>query len=337
MLIQLLRLFEDTGLTARRFSSDTGDADALLEVRGGDRVWVFAVDERRRAPYPNEVEDLAPRRIDLERRGEPLLVAPFVTEGTGDKLSKAGWSWADLEGNLHLQAPNLFVHRRRPRRRVEAPSQTLPQGIGGLSIIRTLLGFIEGEAQPLDATGLARQAGVTQPRASQVLGRLTDLGLVEKRNRRWWPDREALLDRFLDEYRGPRGTESFYYSLAEPSQVAVELTRGTESPYPFLVSADVGPDVCAPWMRPRVLIVYSRADSLPRDIGLVEARGRADANVIVRHASDQSVFACPGTGVLGSDELPLVDGPQMIWDLENLGGSDRIDAAGQLRSWFLNR
>ena len=335
--MDLLRSFEDAGLAARSVPSDLGDADALLEVGSADRVWIFAVEEKRRAPYPNEVDDMESRRTGLALQGEPLLVAPVVTEGTGDTLSKAGWSWADLEGNLHLEAPGLFVHRRQPRRRRKVAPQTLPQGTGGLSIIRALLEFVEGEAEPPDATGLARRAGVTQPRASQVLGRLTELGLIEKRDRRWWPNREHLLDRFLSEYRGPGGSESYYYSLAEPSEVAVRITKGTQAPYPFLVSADVGPDVCAPWMRPRVLIVYSRADSLPRYAGLVEAIGKADANVIVRHPSDRSVFANPGVGVLGADEFPLANVPQMIWDLEDLGGSDRIEAAGVLRTWFLNR
>ena len=337
VLIDVTQSLREAGLTARTLSADENSIDALLEVGDAERQWTFAVEVKGRAPYPNEVADLEMLRLQLEAYGEPLLVAPFITEGTGERLAEAGWSWADLEGNLHLRAPGLLAHQRRPRSTRQAPSKTIPQGIGGLAIIRSLLGFVEGEAEPLDATGLANQAGVTQPRASQVLGRLRDLNLVTKKDGYWWPDREALLDRFLSEYRGPGGSESYFYSLAEPSEVAIKATKEAAPPYPILVSADVGPDLYAPWLRPRVVILYSRAD-LPLDnIGLVEAIGRADANVIVRHPQDLSVFAHSTVGTLGEEQIPVVDGAQMIWDLEHLGETDRLEAAGELRKWLLNR
>lgn len=107
-------------------------------------------------------------------------------------------------------------------------------------IIRALLGFVEGEAPLLDATGLATQAGVTQPRASQVLGRLHDLNLISKREGCWWPDREPLLDRFRSVYRGS-GSESYFYSLAEPSEVVIKATRNTTPPYPSSYQPMSGP------------------------------------------------------------------------------------------------
>lgn len=337
VLIDVTRSLEDAGLSAQSLSAGDDSVDATLEVSDRGRHWVFAVEERRRAPYPNEMTDMESLRVRLEALGEPLLVAPFITEGTAERLAEAGWSWADQEGNLYLRARGLLVHQRRPRQARRAPSKTIPQGIGGLSIIRALLSFVEGEAAPLDATGLANQAGVSQPRASQVLGRLRDLKLVTKKDGYWWPEREALLDRFLSEYRGPGGSENYFYSLAEPGEVAIKATKGTTPPYPILVSADVGPDLYAPWLRPRVTILYSRADAPLESIGLVEAMGRADANVIVRHPQDLSVFAHSTVGTLGEEQIPVVDVAQMIWDLEHLGETDRLEAAGELRKWLLNR
>lgn len=337
VLIDVTRTLRDAGLSARQFSSDDKSIDAFLEVGDGERQWTFAVEVKGRAPYPNEVADLESLRLQLESLGEPLLVAPSITEGTGERLAEVGWSWADLEGNLHLRAPGLLAHQRRPRHSRQAKPKTLPQGTGGLGIIRALIGFVDGEAEPLDATGLANQAGVTQPRASQVLGRLRDLGLVTKKDRYWWPEREALLDRFLSEYRGPGGSESYFYSLAEPSEVAIKATKDTARPYPVLVSADVGPDLYAPWLKPRVVILYSRSDLPLEDIGLVEAIERGDANVLVRHPQDLSVFEYPTVGTLGEEQIPVVDVAQMIWDLEYLGETDRLEAAGELRKWLLNR
>lgn len=337
VLMDLIQALREAGFTARALSGEDNDVDALLEVGDGERQWTFAVEVKGRAPYPNEVDGLESRRLQLEAHGEPLMVGPFITEGTGDRLAEAGWSWADFEGNLHMRAPGLLAHQRRPRQARQARSNALPQGTGGLGIIRALLGFVEGEAEPLDATGLADQASVTQPRASQVLGRLQDLKLVTKRDGYWWPDREPILDRFLSEYRGPGGSESYFYSLAEPSEIAIKATKNASAPYPILVSADVGPDLYAPWLRPRVVILYSRANRPLDDIGLVEAIGRADANVIVRHPQDLSVFSHSTVGTLGEGQIPVVDVPQMIWDLEQLGETDRLEAAGELRKWLLNR
>ncbi|MEA2589629.1 MAG: hypothetical protein QOH66_2556, partial [Actinomycetota bacterium] len=38
----------------------------------------------------------------------------------------------------------------------------------------------------------------------------------------------------------------------------------------------------------------------------------------------------------GGIDVPLADPTQMIWDLHDLGGADRVEAAGVLREWLLN-
>jgi hypothetical protein len=85
-----------------------------------------------------------------------------------------------------------------------------------------------------------------------------------------------------------------------------------------------------------VVILYARADHPLHDIGLVEAVGQADANVILRHPQDLSIFKLSTVATFGADHIPVVDVPQMIWDLEHLGETDRLEAAGELRKWLLN-
>ena len=78
--------------------------------------------------------------------------------------------------------------------------------------------------------------------------------------------------------------------------------------------------------------------STPPDLGLTDAQGTHDANVIVRMPDDQSVFPVPAliAQVQGND-VPLADPLQQIWDLQDLGGADRLEAAGRLREWLLAR
>ena len=69
----------------------------------------------------------------------------------------------------------------------------------------------------------------------------------------------------------------------------------------------------------------------------MEAQGRQDANVIMRNPRDRSVFPVPAlVAELRGVEVPLADPSQLIWDLQNLGGADRLEAAGMLREWLLN-
>ncbi len=312
--------------------------DTLLEVNSGGIRTRFAVEEKSRAPYPNELARLAARREALARDAEPMLVVPFVSEALASALKLAGWSWADACGNFDLRAPGLVLRQRQSSTPSKPRRSSLPQGSGSLAIIRALIGFGTGEDEEASASALAAQATVSQPRASQVLHQLQELDLVTRTKRaRWSPRREALLDRFLAEYRGPGGSEHYLYSLDPPAEVAVRAARlfaGNN----VVVSADVGPDLLLAWRRPSELILYSTEYIDPAELGLVDAQARHDANVIVRNPRDRSVFPVPRlVAELRGVEVPLADPGQQIWDLQDLGGADRLEAAGMLREWLLKR
>jgi DNA-binding transcriptional ArsR family regulator len=298
----------------------------------------FAVEEKRRAPYPNELPKLQPIRKSLAEVGTPMLVVPFVSEPLGTSLTQAGWSWADTIGNFDLRSDNLVLRQRSAATQPRSKANRIPQGSGSLAIIRALIGLPQGTDEETGATALAGQVGVSQPRASQVLHRLLELDLVARSPEgRWMPDREALLDRFMSEYRGPGGSERHLYSLDPPNEVAARAAQHTDE-RSLAVSADVGPDLLLAWRRPSVVILYVRQLLDLDRIGLVDAQGRHDANVIVRTPDDASVFP---TNLLVADidgvDVPLADPTQQIWDLQDLGGADRLEAAGRLREWLLSR
>lgn len=333
---------EAAGASVRRVKSERRvrdrQVDAVLDLALGKVCVTFAVEERRRAPYPNELAKLQPIRTSLAGLGTPMLVVPFVSEPLGSALTQAGWSWADTAGNFDLRADNLVLRQRSTTARPRIKASRLPQGSGSLAIIRTLIGFPRGTNEEPGATALAHQVGVSQPRASQVLHRLRELDLVTlSPERRWVPDREALLDRFLNEYRGPGGSERYLYSLDPPNEVALRAAQQADE-RSLAVSADVGPDLLLAWRRPSVVILYARQLLDPDQLGLVDAQGRHDANVVIRTPDDASVFP---TNVLVADmsgvEVPLADPTQQVWDLQDLGGADRLEAAGRLREWLLNR
>jgi hypothetical protein len=321
-------------------AAEDGPWDAILEIAVGDAGARFAVEEQGRAPYPNELHRLdAVRREALGQQLHPLLVAPFVSEPLGAALTTAGWSWADVQGNFDLRAPGLMLRQRRTASPPKPRRRGLPQGSGSLSMIRALIRFAPGEDEQPRATGLAAQAKVSQPRASQVLAQLRALGLVERsHDGRWFPHRKALLDRFLEEYRGPGGSERYFYSLDPPTQTAVRAASAGSGEDDVVISADVGPDLLAAWRRPSMVILYAQHTIDEQELGLVEAHGPNDANVIVREPADRSVFRdSPLVVSVGDVHVHLADEAQLIWDLQELGGADRLEAAGTLREWLLTR
>jgi hypothetical protein len=307
--------------------------DAVVDIEGSR----FAVEERGRAPYPNELARLDEQRARLAVIGTPLMLVPFVSDVVGESLRQAGWSWADAAGNFDLRAPGLLLRQRATNVVPPPPVAALPQGSGSLAIIRSLIGFGDDDSEEAGATSLAAQAKVSQPRASQVLDQLERLGLVARIARgRWRPDRAALLDRFVAEYRGPGGQERYLYSLDPLTEVAKSFAAVAE-PGAMVVSADVGPDLVIAWRRPTTLVVYVRETfDLGATRGLVAAQGRDDANVIVRSPRDTSMFPSHRLVASVQDiEIPLADPTQMIWDLHQLGGQDRLEAAERMREWLL--
>jgi DNA-binding transcriptional ArsR family regulator len=337
--MEAVRWLRESGLKVEDRTAEAADAgvDAILDVAADGHVARFAVQVKGRAPYPHEVERLQRSRRELAKFGHPMMVAPFVSEPLGVILTRADWSWADDQGNFDLRVPGLLLRQRRKATRPVPKRGSLPRGSGSFAVIRALVRFRDGEDEELGATALAIQAGVSQPRVSQVLHHLRDLKLVDKSPDGYWkPRRQALIDRFLAEYPGPGGSEQYCYSLESPTAVAVRAGQVSEPWRPIVASADVGPDLIVPWRRPSLVILYTKHVIDPTDLNLVSAQGSHDANVIVRMPADRSVFPFHAlvAQVQGND-VPLADPLQQIWDLQDLGGADRHEAAGRLREWLL--
>lgn len=300
-----------------------GGANADVRLTIGRKSWPFAVVSRARAPYPNELASLP----DLPPRAGRLLVCDYMPERVAARLEDAGWSWADDAGNHSVTGPGL---RLRQRLRGEAPARPtrrlLPQGEGGLRVVRHLAGH-DGDVRP---SALAARLGLPRPRVAQILARLQDAGLAEPRARGvWHAERASLVDTFLSDYRGPGGTVTYWYTLDEPMTAAQALA--TTAPE-VVVSGDVASDLLAPWRRPTHLIVYHPGRFTPP--GMVEATGRAGANVEVRSPADLTVFP---TDPLQAAGLALADPLQILWDEQALGGDDRDEAVGRCRQWLLSR
>ena len=341
MLFMLNKVIEDLnqtpGIEARFRDSHSPEVDALVEIVVEGKPYFLAIEAKKRAPYPGELSRLFSIRDRIGRWGTPTLVAPAIPESVGNHLVPLGWSWADEQGHYDLRlAKSVRMARRQSSSRSpsEPKRRSLPQGRGGIAIIRLLL------TAPRDVflrtSDLASAAGVTNARASQVVHTLREKQLVKKSSDGWIPERGELLEAFVSEYRGPGGTEFLFYSLDDLGGLAADLVeRVAHVPKAVAISADIGPDLVVPWRRPSKLVVYVDEQANIDLAELSEAPDRESANVFIRFPDDRSVFPhFRLVGELGGIQLPLADESQMIWDLYDLGGEDRAEAAQHLSEWL---
>jgi hypothetical protein len=347
VLIKLTQILRSAGVEVtvlqngeQTATNDTAPTEPLLHISLDGHEARFALVQRRRAPYPREVNRTLEQQCKLRDFGLPFLWVPYVSIQLGRTLTEAGWSWADEAGNCDIRAPGLRLQRRVSSTPPKKQRKTLPTGRGSLFIMRYLLSQCGTEKETISATSLATLAGVSQPRVSQVLGQLAALGLVDRRSRtQWRPNLLDLMEAFLSEYSGPLGHRELYYSLDEPLVATLKYVRATGCTTDLpLISADVGPDLLAPHRRPSTTVLYVRHHdrSLPTGLDWVAAEGTDDANVHLCWPADETIFAFPVEATTTKGPVLLADPAQMAWDLQWLGGEDRQEAAQVLFTWQMS-
>lgn len=220
---------------------------------------------------------------------------------------------------------------------VETSSPTAVRRWGGgtAAIVRLLI----GAEQPLTQVAIAEAVGVSQPRASQVVRTLGEVGAVSTSARGYRGRRARLLDLYVKRSRPHLvEPETFWFSLRPMIEQAQAIARAADVVAATIaVSADLGPDLLVPWRHPTITAIYSSKRLHLDDAGFVPAEGPADASVIVRHTDDPTLLTPSPGWVATIDGIPLTDPVQQWRDLLDLGGEDRTEAASRLRRAILDR
>jgi hypothetical protein len=208
-------------------------------------------------------------------------------------------------------------------------------GPGTSALVRALV----AARHPVTQTELAALVGVSQPRVSQVLAQLAAKSAVTSKADGYLGRLPKLLDLYVANHRPALvDTEVPWYGL-QPMRQQVEriCERATASSTRIAVSADVAPDLLAPWRHPTLTVVYADAALDLADAGLVRAEGRVDATVLVRHTSDTTLLSPFEPWPRHVENMPLADPVEQMWDLRDLGGEDRGQAADRLAERILDR
>lgn len=144
--------------------------DALVRVRAPDGALGAILLQVKNRVEPRDAAKMSDR---LAFRGHgkasSVVVAPFLSRLTRERLEEDGVGYADLTGNVRvaLDRPALFVRTsgaERDPRREERPARTLKGAKAG-RVVRALCDF----APPVGVRELAGRAGIDPGYASRVL------------------------------------------------------------------------------------------------------------------------------------------------------------------------
>lgn len=267
---------------------------ALVEIHGPDGTrGILAVEEKSRVE-PRDVSKIADRLDVYSRSGDgeaaiPVLVAPFLSARTRERLEERGVGYVDLTGNIRvaLDRPALFVQAsgaERDLRREERPARTLKGAKAG-RVVRALCDFVP----PIGVRKLARKSDVDPGYVSRVFALLEKEALIQRESRgpvtdtdwqalirRWTEDYSLLNSNLTATYLEPRGLNSLLRKLRD-SDLRYVATGS-------LGAASVSPVAPA---RLAILFVDDMEDAAERlDLRLAEA----GANVILAEPFDPVVY-----------------------------------------------
>lgn len=199
---------------------------------------------------------------------------------------------------------------------------------GRYALIRSLLMARE----PLVQKELAECSGTSQPAVVKNLKYLANL--VERTPRGWSPtDQIQLMSLLLQEYPGPRGAATYWYSLDPlPDQVREATKYAREMGAEPLVSGDAAADIYAPWRLPDSATLYVRQMVDFSDAGFSPA-SKEEATLISVIPEDHTLWrTAPHAENQG---LPLVDPLVALWELTLSNAPDGQEAADHLKKAIL--
>ena len=306
---------------------------AMLRITAPDgRRASIAVEAKSRIE-PRDALRIAGLAVRLENTSL-LVLSPFLSEATRDRLREASLNWLDLTGNVRLvlQDPGMFVETEGARKQPaggERPARSLKGDSAG-TIVRALLAV----SPPVGVRELAQTAGIDAGYVSRVLELLNEAALVERgpRGRLVRVDRARLLRRWAADAPLEKRGEQAMFLEPRGLSVLVERLKSTGT-LRDAVTGSLTARRWAPVAPPRLAQVY--VDAAPPDAAArLELRPtESGANVQLIRPRDDAVFR---ESKVGDDGLTYASPVQVAADLLTSPGRGPAEGEALLR-WMLER
>jgi len=307
--------------------------DGTLRITAPDGRSASVAVEAKSRIEPRDALRIAGLAVSLE--GAPLLVlSPFLSAATRDRLREAELNWLDLTGNVRLvlQDPGLYVETEGARQRPaggERPARSL-KGVSAGKIVRALL----AASPPVGVCDLARRTGIDAGYVSRVLALLDDAALVDRgtRGRVGRVDRARLLRRWAaDAPLEKRGEQAMFLEPRGLSALAGWLKSAGNLKY--AITGSLAAQRWAPVAPPRLAQVYVDADPPDAAARLKLRPTESGANVQLIRPRDAAVFEESSVGEGG---LTFASPVQVAADLLTSPGRGPAEGEEVLR-WMAER
>ena len=317
-----------------------GNANAQFDLMaklplpgGGVTLYVECKGEMR----PSAFHTLTERMLPSSGHGQvaaAVLAMPFVSPRLADLCVQHGWSWYDLAGNCHLEAPGTICLERSGRpslHRLPRPKANLSTPEAG-RVIRALLApqnagrrwtqrEMEAHFGPLKPPIPEPSLGLV----NKVVQYLRDQAFVEVLGDGGFRLRDPLklLFAWRDAYRFDRHERRDYFTLLRgiplrEAMYKLELEAGGFAAYAAFSAADFQ----APHVRQPKTWIYVRQEYVTRLEVLTQAKTvDSGENVIVLIPDDDGVFyPAEGDTYVGEGRMSCTNPVQTYVDLFHCGG-----------------
>jgi len=310
--------------------------------------YVECKDEMR----PSAFHSLAEEGLPHTKEGQvavPVLAMPFVSPRLADLCVQHGWSWYDLAGNCHLEAPGaLYLERtglapvyRQPRPKANLSSPEAAR------VIRALLAPQNAARRWTQRDMEVHFGKLNKPRipepslglVNKVVQQLRDEAFIEALGNGGFRLRDPikLLFAWRDAYRFDRHERRDYFTLlrGKPLREALynlELHAGGFAAYAAFSAAEFQ----APHVRQPKTWIYVRQDYLTRFEDLAQAKMvDSGENVVVLLPDDAGVFYPADEDTYVSERRMSCTNPvQTYVDLFHCGGRGADAAEAVLEQWL---
>ena len=239
-------------------------ADVILKIRGpGNATGSVRVEAKTRVE-PKNIDYLA-ATLRPTADAPIIVVAPFMSPRTQERLKAAGFGYADLTGNvrLSLSRPGLFVETTGASQNPEptARNRKSLKGAKAGRLIRALADF----RPPLGLREVAKRAGVDAGYASRIIDVLDREALVVRAPR--GPitkvDWAGLLRRWSQEYSPFQRQRVVWYLAPRGLPSVIEQLKTLSDRY--AVSGSWAAVQFAPVAPPRLLLLYADSPAAAAD------------------------------------------------------------------------
>jgi len=326
----------ETGPTSRQLPAPGGGrVDAAIDLKGSNGTYATIAVEAKKSFGPRSVDQLLGslgRTLRNLAGNVPILVvAPWLSERTRERLRDEGINYLDLTGNslFRLDNPTVFIETEGARK---DPSP-LPRGKARLQgpkagrLVRTLVDV----RPPYGVRELATAAELTPGYVSRLLDTLDDEALVQRAARGGVDsvDIRGLIRRWADSYDVFRANEAVTY-LA-PAGASPTLQRLASTRQRIAVTGSFAAVRLAAVAGPALLTVYcDDLAALTEELGLIPTDEGANVAVLTpfdpvvwerTSMQDGVTFAAPSQVAIdcltGNGRMPAEGEALLQWMTEN--------------------